>query len=111
MNDQAETINNVLGDYTPLTNDHPAAQQLLADVAALKAAEAVDTEFTPVTVEMVPACIIRPGDVLVLTTDHALTAEMVDRIKAELFRKLPNIADVVVLGNLQVSGVYREGTE
>lgn len=113
MADQADAIGDVLGGFVPLGTDHPAAQQLAANVAALKAQQAADDEdaetFHAVTVEVVPGCIIRPGDVLVLTAGERITQEAAHQIKAEIFRRLPGIADVVVLGGVYVSGVYREG--
>lgn len=120
MNDQTEGINGVLAGFMDVTTDHPAAQQLLANVAALKVAEldaadnAADDDpyaIDAITVEVLPALVIRPGDVLVLSTTDHITLEQLDRIKAEIFRRLPNIADVVMLGRVSISGVYREDTE
>lgn len=106
MSDQTDAINNVLGDYTPLDNGHPMAQATLHAVAALKASEA--EEFDAITVEVLPGLIIRPNDVLVISVSHNINAEHADRIKAEVFRRLPGIADVVVLSGAHITGVYRE---
>lgn len=111
MNDQNGVIADVLGEFVDLTPEHPAAQALRETVAALKTAEPVDTTVDAITVECMPGVVVRPDDVLILAAPRNITIEQLDRIKAEVFKRLPGIADVVVLGGVYVTGVYREGNE
>lgn len=61
-----------------------------------------------VTVEPIPGVVIRPGDRLLLSIPAALTDEQAADVKARVIDRLPDLADVIVLGGgVSVAGVYR----
>lgn len=52
--------------------------------------------------------VIRPGDTLiVLYADRNVTTEDADRYREKLLQRMPDLADVVLLGNTNGVAVYR----
>lgn len=111
MND-ADAIAEVLADFTPLGEDHPVAQQTLEAVAAdLRARHGLPVEIPqPITVDVIPGVIVRPGDVLILEVDRAITIRHAEHVRESVMARLPGLADVIVLG-AHIGGVYRKEDE
>jgi hypothetical protein len=61
----------------------------------------------PVTVEVMPGVIVRPGDVLILQCDP-VTLEQAKHIHDAVMEQLPGLADVIVFGGARIGGVYRD---
>jgi len=120
-----------LAGFVPLGEETPQAQALGAAVAAEVAARpgpagqvdpAVLAELRARAADPLPefldsGCVTadatgvaRPGDVLIVGGPAQLTPEQAHQLREQLMRKLPGIANVLVLPGLTVEGIYRGGS-
>lgn len=107
MNDQADAIADVLDAVEPMPNNH--VEQAMREALTKNDVQSIVETSTTTIIEVLPGIIVRPGDVLVIESADYVTSEHVDRIKAEVFKRMPCVRDVVVLQHVRLVGVYREG--
>ena len=55
------------------------------------------------------ACVVRPGDVLVLSFDHQISRDQADEISAHIRGRVPESVKVLVLGGSIHLHVLRSG--
>jgi type IV pilus biogenesis protein CpaD/CtpE len=58
-----------------------------------------DETLAEQAIRIAEACVVHPGDVLVLSTDRELDKRQADQIKAHLDRHLPDTIKTLVVGN------------
>lgn len=68
----------------------------------------VGDEFIPITVEVMPGVIVRPGDVLILQSMNAVSHQQAAEMRRQVMERLPDLADVLFIANATVAGVYRD---
>lgn len=115
IHDEEAALAAVLGSVQPIGPDVPAGfgQSVAADIAQRHTRPVRDDAPSPplrlpgVTVETLPGMIVRPGDILLLTTPTSITVDQAESIKAEALARMPGLSDVVVFGGGAVAGVYR----
>lgn len=100
MNDQAQVIADILDAVEPMPGNH--IEQQLRDAVVDHLTE------TSTIIDVMPGMIVRPDDVLVLECADYVSSEVAAVIKAECFKRMPLLRDVVFLQHVHVAGVYRE---
>jgi type IV pilus biogenesis protein CpaD/CtpE len=58
-----------------------------------------DEAIAEQAIRITEACVVHPGDVLVLSIDRPLEQQQADRIKAHLDRYLPDTIKTVIVDN------------
>lgn len=105
---EAEAIDDVLGGFQPIGDDHPVAQQTFDAVkAALEARANGQVEATlSEAVSTFEVGVIRPGDTVVFSTRDPITAAQVVDLKQRIAEELPGIRSVI-LNAVTVEAIYR----
>lgn len=104
MNDQEQAIAAVLEGFTSMPSNGAVEHALREHVE-----HELMGALHAVTVEVMPGLLVRPDDVLVLQSSNYITTEHAALVKAELFKRMPLLRDVVILQHgMHVAGVYRE---
>jgi hypothetical protein len=116
---QQELIGEVLGDFVPITEDHPVAQETFdavkAALEARAAGETPDIGVVPYTGELqelqysgLEVGIIKPGDTVILSTRDRHPHEHLKEFKRRMELELPGVK-VVIMDGMRVEAIYREG--
>jgi hypothetical protein len=107
VSDQTEMINSVLGDFTPIGEEHPVAQETMESVREMLEARGTELQELSTIEASVDVGVIRPGDTVIFSTRELLPADMVETLKAQISESLPGITPVILSG-LRVEAVYRQ---
>jgi hypothetical protein len=51
--------------------------------------------------------VVRPGDVLILTTAAPVTTEQFESIRQQALQRLPGLGDVVIISNVTAVAAFR----
>ena len=76
--------------------------------------ESVTTETTEtvlgelLTADLDGGFVVRPGDVLLLGGPATINQEQMEFVRDTLRERLPQLADVLILGGLTIQGVFRD---
>jgi hypothetical protein len=55
--------------------------------------------------------VVRPGDVLVLSTERDVTQDSVARLRGLLHERFPELADILIMAGVRFEFVYRKDDE
>lgn len=69
--------------------------------------EPIELHSELITAEFDSGFVVRPGDTLIIGSTSPMTQPQADLIRRAILERLPNLADVVVLSQVTIQGVYR----
>lgn len=107
MSDQAQAIEDVLSSLQEMPS-RLDVEQRLRDHVMSTSEEVLTDALHAMCIEVMPGLLIKSDDVLVLESASYITSEHLALIKADVFKRMPMLRDVVVLQHVHVAGVYRE---
>jgi len=109
MSDQHDLMNAVIGDYTPLGEEHPAAQETYESVREMLQARGEELQQLD-ELETISTSyevgVIKPGDTVIFSTRDHISGHDADELKKHITKVLPGITPVILSG-LRVEAVYR----